>query len=702
MHVAPDVFIAMTPMAKLIEVPLEDGTELVHLEQWRRAEGRFAVERGSIISHWNWLQAHISDLEYRIRQQTDIYRQVRSNKGLIVLGDSAPCEVPSEDGTELKAEPIACQVTQERGSDGTHGLSTDPGLWKGWAPGRPVNGVLNSLHPGLADAGSLECPEAEEQLGKRLPPFPCPSSLAQDGSCVAARTRPILSCKKRRLVRPGAVANLNRKVQRVPVPRCGCDVNPSCLTCGGRPAHCAGLQYELPLLDRMSQFDPCVHPILSFSDDVPMMLHLQRVLKTHWQNRPLEKAKPLKKLSLKHKLSGRLPDPSSSCSSSSKDKHKLANSLIAAVSEWHHKLRQDRLQHRQQLDSLLSASKLEARQLCKERSRGLAHGPYDRGHGRKRPRDHSLERMDSSKLFPDTCSPCLSSGLHTPTHSPLMRQLSTSSESSTLFTLNSQSAASTPQPIRRRRGESSFDINNIVIPMSVAATTRVEKLQYKEILTPSWREVDVCAEPITAEDDSVEIEDLSDTAFSLLHLPCEDQERSRWTWTASAMAKRRGSRSYKSLDGRTTPLLGGTNPSTPQPSSPDMAHFHSLQDYGPVASPCSPASPDLLSNPHTPGSRDSHRLHSSEDTRCSTPDFSFEELVPQPVVPWDRRTFPLEFDPVPEPDDVCSPTGRGPRRPSISKPGGSRSECENGPPSPCDPDDSCKLRATAILRPAQR
>ena len=39
-------------------------------------------------------------------------------------------------------------------------------------------------------------------------------------------------------------------------------------------------------------------------------------------------------------------------------------------------------------------------------------------------------------------------------------------------------------PIRRRRGESSFDINNIVIPMSVAATTRVEKLQYKEILTP--------------------------------------------------------------------------------------------------------------------------------------------------------------------------------------------------------------------------
>ena len=40
--------------------------------------------------------------------------------------------------------------------------------------------------------------------------------------------------------------------------------------------------------------------------------------------------------------------------------------------------------------------------------------------------------------------------------------------------------------LRRRRGESAFDINNIVIPYSMAASTRVEKLQYKEILTPKY------------------------------------------------------------------------------------------------------------------------------------------------------------------------------------------------------------------------
>lgn len=36
----------------------------------------------------------------------------------------------------------------------------------------------------------------------------------------------------------------------------------------------------------------------------------------------------------------------------------------------------------------------------------------------------------------------------------------------------------------RRNRINSYDIDNIVIPYSVAAATRVEKLQYKEILTP--------------------------------------------------------------------------------------------------------------------------------------------------------------------------------------------------------------------------
>ncbi|MBN3312888.1 KANL1 protein, partial [Atractosteus spatula] len=732
---------------------------------WRRAEGRYAVERASIVSHWNWLQAHISDLEYRIRQQTDIYRQIRANKGMIVLGDSAPCDITAEDGLEVKLEPSACShliqgslaifpyscsldnmsaktcwflvdsliqfVHDNRTSDSSeslappHSPSADGAPRKGCAPARPVNGVINSLHRGLPDAGSPDSSDTEELTGKkqRLNPLPSPA----DSTCVAARTRPVLTYKKRRLVRPSAVANLNRKVQRSAGPRCSCDVNPQCVICGSRVSPSPEVQYEAPLLERLSLFDPCVHPILSFSDDVSMNLHFQRVMKSHWQNKPLEKIKPLKKLSLKHKisLSGRLPD------STSKDKHKLTNSLLATLPRpfasaafrlpgeealirfppsrspglSHHKVRPDKLhrqqqqQQQQQLDELLSMSKLE--RTPAERAPALTPTAYDKSsHSRKRQREHSLERTDTTpKIFLDTGSPCSTSlaSLHTPAHSPLMRQLSTSSESSTPLAPNSQSASSTPQPVRRRRGESSFDINNIVIPMSVAATTRVEKLQYKEILTPSWREVDICAQPIAEEDDSVEIEDLSDAAFSQLHLKCEEQERSRWTWTASAPAKRRGSRSYKSSDGRTTPLLGGTNPPTPQPASPDTAHFQALQDFGPLPSPRSPASPDLLSNPHTPGSRDSHRPPASEDTRCSTPDFSFEELT---VQPWERRNFPLPYDPPTEPDDPGDPADRPPR--GVRRISGSRSE--NGPaPGPTSPlSEDGKQRPPAALRVAHR
>ena len=34
-----------------------------------------------------------------------------------------------------------------------------------------------------------------------------------------------------------------------------------------------------------------------------------------------------------------------------------------------------------------------------------------------------------------------------------------------------------------------YDINNIIIPYSIAASTRLERIQYKEIPTPGWRNI---------------------------------------------------------------------------------------------------------------------------------------------------------------------------------------------------------------------
>src|SRR5699024_5633458 len=88
---------------------------------------------------------------------------------------------------------------------------------------------------------------------------------------------------------------------------------------------------------------------------------------------------------------------------------------------------------------------------------------------------------------------------------------------------------------RRRRSEQHmFDINNIVIPYSIAAATRVERLQYKEIITPKWRINEEFTIPppdhVRRELLSKNIvlkEDVSDNALEIRHAKCEQAERQR-------------------------------------------------------------------------------------------------------------------------------------------------------------------------------
>nr|XP_047902458.1 KAT8 regulatory NSL complex subunit 1 isoform X4 [Anser cygnoides] len=620
--------------------------EQPHVPLRRRAEWRWAADRAAIVSRWNWLQAHVSDLEYRIRQQTDIYKQIRANKGLIVLGEASPPDPAVDDASR----PVSAEVKLEPGADRLSVSGSQPlenlGISASSTPEshpakpcgapRPVNGVINTLQPGLAEHAQGDGQEAEELLHKKQRLNMVSSS--SDGTCVAARTRPVLSCKKRRLVRPSSIMPLSKKVHRNSLVRCSCDVNPSCALCGTRSSTTLEIQYDAPLLERLSQLDSCIHPVLSFPDDVPTSLHFQSMLKSQWQNKPYEKIKAPKKLSLKHRApmpTSSLPDPIR------KDRHKLVNSFFTAAMLKHHA---------------------------------------------------------------DVGGPSYLSAAATPApHSPIARQLSTSSEGSAPASTSSQGTSNAAP--RRRRGESSFDINNIVIPMSVAATTRVEKLQYKEILTPSWREVDIGALKASPDEDNEEIEDLSDSAFAARHGKCEEMERARWLWSTSMPPQRRGSRSYRSTDGRTTPQLG--NPSTPQPASPDVGSCHSHSELSHTHSPRSPISPELLSAPLTPLSRDSMRLLSSEDTRCSTPEAGLDE---QAVLPWERRTFPLSYDPRTECEDQSDPQDRSSR--CTRRTSGSKSSRETDGTSALPNLASLKSRtplatpssssSAAVQRPAHR
>ncbi|XP_016159798.1 PREDICTED: KAT8 regulatory NSL complex subunit 1 [Ficedula albicollis] len=615
--------------------------EQPHVPLRRRAEWRWAADRAAIVS-----------LLFPLLQ------------GLIVLGEASPPEAAVEDSrparAEVKLEPGAerlsvsgSQPLENLGVSAANTPESHPTKPCG-AP-RPVNGVINTLQPGLAEHAQGDGQEAEELLHKRQ------RLAAADSSCVAARTRPVLGCKKRRLVRPSAIIPLAKKVSTA---LCSCFPWEVGKSAGGRSRTChvhPGAQGLAPQLfaARLIWVLCPVPPA-----DVPTSLHFQSMLKSQWQNKPYEKSKPAKKLSLKH----RAPVPPSLADPARRDRHRLVNSFFSSAKRSHPKA--DKA-HRPPLEDFSAVAKAE-----RAPERSAPPPAFDK----KRLRDGSSERSEVLKHHPDVGGPSYLAAAVTPTpHSPIARQLSTSSEGSAPSSA-AQGTSGTAQP-RRRRGESSFDINNIVIPMSVAATTRVEKLQYKEILTPSWREVDISALKANPEEDSEEVEDLSDSAFAARHGKCEEMERARWLWSTSVPPQRRGSRSYRSTDGRTTPQLG--NPSTPQPASPEVGSYHSHLELSHSHSPRSPISPELLCAPLTPLSRDSLRLLSSEDTRCSTPEAGLDE---QAVQPWERRSFPLCYDPRTESEEpeAQERLSRCTRRSSGSKP--SR-ECDgtSAPPSLAGP-----------------
>ncbi|EPY86463.1 hypothetical protein CB1_000313008 [Camelus ferus] len=365
----------------------------------RRSEWRWAADRAAIVSRWNWLQAHVSDLEYRIRQQTDIYKQIRANKGLIVLGEAPPPEhttadlflpLSSEVKTDHGSDKLIESVSQPLENHGASGHPSESLSTKSCGALRPVNGVINTLQPVLTDHIPGDSSDAEEQLHKKQRLNLVSSST--DGTCVAARTRPVLSCKKRRLVRPNSIVPLSKKVHRNSTVRSGCDVNPSCALCGSGSANTMPpeIHYEAPLLERLSQLDCCVHPVLAFPDDVPTSLHFQSMLKSQWQNKPFDKIKPPKKFSLKHRapMPGSLPDPTR------KDRHKLVNSFLTTAKLSHHQTRPDRT-HRQHLDDV-GAVPLVERVTAPKAERLLNPPPpvHDPNHSRMRLRDHSSERSE--------------------------------------------------------------------------------------------------------------------------------------------------------------------------------------------------------------------------------------------------------------------------------------------------------------------
>lgn len=51
----------------------------------KRAAFKYSKDRGAVASRWCWLATQISELDYKIRQHTDLRKHIRENKGIVTL-----------------------------------------------------------------------------------------------------------------------------------------------------------------------------------------------------------------------------------------------------------------------------------------------------------------------------------------------------------------------------------------------------------------------------------------------------------------------------------------------------------------------------------------------------------------------------------------------------------------------------------------
>ena len=80
-----------------------------------RAKYQWLTRRAKLASKWVWLQAQVSDLEYKIRQHTDLYRSQRASKGSVQLGEETVSWPSHAKVAQMSASgdhgvPLSCPV----------------------------------------------------------------------------------------------------------------------------------------------------------------------------------------------------------------------------------------------------------------------------------------------------------------------------------------------------------------------------------------------------------------------------------------------------------------------------------------------------------------------------------------------------------------------------------------------------------------
>uniref|UniRef100_A0A8C2TQA7 KAT8 regulatory NSL complex subunit 1 like n=2 Tax=Coturnix japonica TaxID=93934 RepID=A0A8C2TQA7_COTJA len=503
------------------------------------SEWKWLADRARIGSRWTWLQAQISELEYKIQQLTDLHRQIRATKGMVILEefpfpkDILKKQIQLTDQEALLNATGNSQAAIERqDSLPEHDFEMSPSsptllLRNIEKQSAQLSEIISSLiaplnlspasslssktcrHRQLVNGISFRASDNREvssssnwlldhqHIKKRRRDRTRLRSFSVTNVSTSARTRPLHSFQKRKLYRMHGAYDWNQQTSSF---RDTSYLYRTQLPCAVPASALSSSEYssESKMLDYVQELDSSFHPVLSFPSDIPLHIYFETLLR-------------------KDDIKGEPADAS----------YPGVEFKIAPENDYNHR----NVALKRWNNSCLSNSK----------SQSVSGTSEQLSEGRKKRHLSETAVGDRSTRF-ETFS-----FQHAEPEAPGSFAAVTNINAMSRPT---HSNSSQHNSRRRLRSESSYDIDNIVIPMSLVAPSKLEKLQYKEILTPSWRVIEL--EPLErSHADEEEAEDLSDEAFSSRHTKYEERERARWSLWEQSRWPRRNSRSYsKNADSR--------------------------------------------------------------------------------------------------------------------------------------------------------
>ncbi|XP_057602049.1 KAT8 regulatory NSL complex subunit 1-like protein isoform X7 [Hippopotamus amphibius kiboko] len=558
-------------------------------------EWKWLVDRARVGSRWTWLQAQISELEYKIQQLTDVHRQIRASKGIVILEE---CQLPKDIlGKQIQfADQVASLNTT--GNPQLPPESQDPLPEQDFemSPSSPtlllrniekqsaqLTEIINSLiaplnlspassplsskscsHKCLANGISRSASENLDELSsssswllnqkhskKRRKDRTRLKSTSLTIMSTAARTRPLQSFHKRKLYRLSPTFYWTPQTLPSKETRFLNTTQMPCLQSASIWSSCEHNSKSQILTEHVSELDSSFHSVLSLPSDVPLHFHFETLFK-------------------KTEIKGDLAE------------NKFIGDCIISPSPVH--------------NTSPNQWRNGYSPICKPQIRSESSAQLFQGRKKRHLSETAIGQRTRFEEFAfQRAEPESQSNFTAVTNVSVISRTQNSSSQNTAR--------------RRLRSESSYDIDNIVIPMSLVAPAKLEKLQYKEILTPSWRMV--VLQPLDEFNlIEEEIEDLSDEVFSLRHKKYEEKEQARWSLWEQSKWHRRNSRAY-SKNAEAQDLLLKEYP-----------HDFSSQQHCAAESPAEP--PSESQDPSTHGSPS---LGQAREIKSLW---------------WERRAFPLK------------------------------------------------------------